>query len=691
MMYGNGPGYFPLPAEGLTPLQILKRIASRRWLLLGVMAAVFACLALVIFRLQPLYTASAELVIEQAPGQSTNPLAQAMPLTADREKVLSEVQVLLSRGLAEKAVREFGLEEKPEFNPGLTKSFLRTLTGDSPAASEVLDRFAKRLKVYQVGTSRVIAVEFTASDPVLARDVANRMVDLYLDEQREARANVNAQASGWLAQQIDALRNRVAESEEKAEEFRARSGLLEGNGVQLQAQQLSELNTQLSAARAARAEAEARAASLERYAASNGADSGAESNAQVLQSPLIQQLRQQEVQVKRELSELSAELLPTHPRMVQKQAELDNLQGQIRAEIGKVVASVRSEAQIAAAREANADRELRALEVRRAVADRDQIQLRALEREAAANRSVLESFLARYTEVSTRGGIAVQETNARVISRAVVPDVPSFPQRGPMLVLAAMIGLGCGLGAVFIAEVTNRTVRHVKDIELVSGVPVLAALPAVAAPQDEALRRPGGAFAYGLRLLHAGLGIMPAGERRGRIVAVTSTARGEGRTTTAIGFARSMAQAGLRVLLVDADFAHPGLERIMGRKLEWGFRDLVMGAAGFDHVIARDTVTSAHIISAGHAYRGSVLTSPRLRPVLQALVHAYDVVVLDCEPAASADAQLLMRLADQCLYAVRWNATDRERAAANVRYITAARGRGGLGVVVTGAEQSQIA
>jgi Mrp family chromosome partitioning ATPase len=129
----------------------------------------------------------------------------------------------------------------------------------------------------------------------------------------------------------------------------------------------------------------------------------------------------------------------------------------------------------------------------------------------------------------------------------------------------------------------------------------------------------------------------------------------------------------------------------MGRNLPWGFRDLVAGRAGFGQVIVRDHASHAHVMSAGHAYRTSVLISPRLKFVLTGLVHAYDAIVIDCGPASASDAQFLMRVADQCLYAVRWNATNRDLAVASLRHISAARRRGGLGLVVTGAALSQVA
>jgi succinoglycan biosynthesis transport protein ExoP len=692
MTYASTPAYRPPHTDGLNPLQILRRLCSRRWLLLFVTNIVFASLAYAVFQIQPLYTATAEILIEAPPAEPTNPLQTSPSQLADREKVASEVQVLMSRGLADSAVRAFHLSERAEFNPTLDLSLLgrfRVLIGATGTQAEIAANFTGRLNVFPVGTSRVIAVAFTSNDPELARDVANRVADLYIDGQRQSRVDLNAQASGWLQKQIESLRERVADSEAKAEMFRAGTGLLEGNGVQLQSQQLSELNTQLGAVRAARAEAEARVAALERLAGQNGGEvSGNESEAQVLQSPLIQQLRGQEVQLKREISEMSAELLPTHPRMIQKQAELDNLEGQIHSEIEKVIASVRSEARVAATRENTVQRQLRTLESRRAVADRDQIELRALERESAADRSVLEAFLARYTEISTRGDASIQETNARIISRAETPEAPSFPQKGPMLVLAAMIAFGFGLGVASIAELTSRKIRYLNDIDWVSGAPVLAALPPVKKSRDAALLKPSGKFAEGIRALYAGLGLWPVGDQRGRAVVVTSTARGEGRTTTAVGLARSMAESGLRVLLIDADFQHPDLAKVLGLSQPMGFKDLIAGRAGYSDVIVRQPNSSLHVMAAGEAEGASLLSSRQLQPIMLGLVYAYDVVVLDCAPVNSGDAQALLWIADQCVYAVRWNATKRDRVLAGVRQLSASRGRGGISLVLTGANVS---
>lgn len=680
-------------SDGLNPTQIARRVWSRRDLLFAVAGVLFVFLIVVIMTLTPVYTGTAQVVIEPQPADITNPLNAQVPQAADREKVMSEIQIILSRNIAEKAVRDLHLEQRSEFNSALDGSglgaFKRAFSGVQTNQAEIVERYFSKLNVYQVGTSRVIAIEFSSYDPVLARDAANRIADLYLQEQREARLASTDRAADWLSNQIDSLRERVAESEAKVEEYRSQNGLLEGTGATLQTQQITELNSQLSAARAAKAEAEARAASLER--ATGGSDSDASASA-VVNSPLIQALRTSEVQLKREISEMAAQLLPTHPRMVQKQAELADLEAQIRAEIGKVLASVRNEAEVAAAREASLQRDMAQLESRRVVSDRDQIQLRALEREATANRGVLENFLTRYTEISSRGTMAVQEANARVISRATLPENPSFPQKTPMLVLAGLVSIFGGLLAVFVADLMDHKIRHLNDIEKVSGVPVLASVPTVSMPQDEAMRNPMGAYAESIRAIQTGLGIVPAGRgRRGRIIAVTSTSRGEGRTTTSVALARSMAQSGLRVLLIDADLRHPDLQYLLDLPPSYGFTDLVTGRVSFQQVITRDPDSPAHVMPCGSASGASAIRSPRLMHVMYGLVNAYDAIVFDCGPAPAAETQLITRMADHCVYAVRWNATERDQVLAGVRRLAANGTRAGIGLVLTRADGSQAA
>jgi polysaccharide biosynthesis transport protein len=711
-MYGSRAAAFGAPAarngagngravtnDGLSPGQILRRIWARRHLLIRTTCLVFAAVALFVFMLTPRYTASANLLIETPPGPlvNTRDAVQVLAPAVDREKLASEIQVLLSRSLADRVIQQLHLDNRPEFNatlraPSLTSRILGPILGTKGVHAAVVQTYYDHLRVTQVPTSRVIAVDFSSEDPQLARDVANKIVEIYIDDQRRAQMDVNARTREWLSDQIDMLRQRVATSEGKAQDFRARTGLIETGGIELQSQELTALIGQLSTARAARAEAQARVATLEQLVGPDGAqEDGLDTALEVLQSPLIQQLRASEVQLRREITEMSATLLPTHPNLMRKEAELADLNRQIAGEVRRVIAGLRNQARFMAAREASLQHDVDQLKNQRITAGRNQIGLRELEREATADRTLLEAFLGRFAEVSASGDFSIQDTSTRVISEAELPEVPTFPQRAPLLMLGLLIASAAGLTGVGIAELTARTVRYARDLEAAAGVPVAGILPNVPRwSEEEGVLPPGDDYGDAIRALHATLSIAPARNQRGKILLVTSTTRNEGRTTMTIALARSMAQSGLRVLLIDADFEHPTMSHLLGTRSDAvGFSDLLAGRAGYQNVIASDPASTAQFIPAGRDYAVSVLGSPGFQQVIDGLCRTYDVVLMDCAPVGkSADAHMLARVADLCLYAVRWNSTETQRVIGGLRRIAVSGGRGGIGVVITRANSS---
>jgi capsular exopolysaccharide synthesis family protein len=687
-------------SDGLTPMQMWRRLYARRSLLTKTGGLAFFGVAVAVFMATPQYTGAARILVEAPPSQIVNPLDTTTRPVADREKVASEIQVLLSRALAERAIAALKLEQNPEFNPNLPNSsrldrLKSQLFGVGSLKETIVGRYYDRLRVYQVGTSRVIAVDFSSESPRVARDAANKVAELYIEDQQKTLLDLNARSRSWLSDQIEELRTRVSSSEARVEEFRAKSGLIEGTGSELQTQELTELNSQLSAARAARAEAQARVASLQRLVGNRASTEGVDSVLEVLQSALIQQLRASEVQLQRELSEMSQTLLPSHPNMIRKEAELADLGGQIRTEMQKVIAGLRNQARFSAARETSLQQDLDRLKTRQAAANRDQIALRALEREATADRNLLELFLGRFAEVSARGDISLQDANARIISPALLPESPSFPRTAPLLALGLLIACGAGLSAVVMSELTGQKVRYARDVEAATGLPVLAVVPSVKRPSaGEDILPKGDAYGEAIRTLHASLNITPSRNQRGRMILVTSSAREEGRTTTAMALARSTVKAGLRALVIDADFENPKLSRKLGFVGEQlGFSDLLAGRAGYEHVISADPASSVQIIPAGREYQASALASPRFQMIVDGLVRAYDVVIVDCAPLArSDDPHALARIADQCIYVVRWNATDRESVMAGLRRLAISGMRnGGVGMVLTRAERAALA
>jgi uncharacterized protein involved in exopolysaccharide biosynthesis len=305
--------------------------------------------------------------------------------------------VLQSRDLAMGVAKHLKLDENPEFNSEAGSSlffqkFLRFLRLDRYPAERavqerVLDAFADRPSVYQLQDSRVIVVEFQSRDPETAAKVANTLAEFYLTWQQSEKLKQTKEASAWLSAQIKELTKKVEAADIAAGRFRSAPALLEEtNNTTLDTQQLSELNSQIILAKAQRTKANARAALMRKMLKETGDVEGA---ADSLNSRLIQRLLEQRVRVQRELAGVSINLLPSHPRIKGLKSEIADLQRQIRRKARNAVASLQNEVQIAGARGVSLRESLTELKQTAAMGNESQIKLRALEREAKANRELL--------------------------------------------------------------------------------------------------------------------------------------------------------------------------------------------------------------------------------------------------------------------------------------------------------------
>ncbi|MDJ0512738.1 MAG: Wzz/FepE/Etk N-terminal domain-containing protein [Methyloceanibacter sp.] len=444
--------------------------AKGRIVALSLLAGAITFIALSMMR--PLYTSEARILVQNEETAFTRPTAEqgiANYRTAlDEQAVQSQVQVLNSRDLILKVVRDLDLTQNADFtrdasgNPVERLLKATGLLGWSQESQEerAANALAEHLDVYQLSNSSVIAIEYTSGDPQLAAQIANELADVYINWQRDAKIEQTKDATAWLDAQIKALRTATAESEEAVEAYKASEGLYAGsNNVTLNAQQLSELNSQLILAEAQESEAQARAKLIKKMLAARG---DIDATPEVLNSPLIINLVEQRVLVQRQLAELSATLLPSHPRIQQLRSELSDVRAQIRTEAQKVVRSLENQAQIAAARESSLRASLNDAKSRTAGQSDAQVKLRALEREAKANRDLLESYLARYRDASARHDVGAVPAQAAIVSRAHSPVLPSFPRRGPMTLLitaaAFLLAIGTVLAkAIIVSDVPQRS------------------------------------------------------------------------------------------------------------------------------------------------------------------------------------------------------------------------------------------
>jgi succinoglycan biosynthesis transport protein ExoP len=436
----------------------------RRWLSIVLFTAACAFLAYwFVNSVKPVYTSSAMVLVanQETPytrvGQDRNER-----ITLTERDIASQVQVVQSRDLALRVIQDLKLNEVQEFDS--LKSGIGTIgqlmisfgfKPDPATMTEeqrIIDHYYDKLTVFEVPGSTVISVQFESRDPKLATAVANKIAEYYVAFSKQALNEPTGEARDWLASQIEDLRKKVVESETAVEKFKAEAGIFRGAQSQLNNEELSSLNSQIIVASAARSEAQAKASSIRELLRTTGT---VDTSADVLSSPLIQRLREQQVQLTRSRAELSTIYLDNHPRIIAVNRELEDLNRQIRNEAFKVVERMDQEAKVAAARENALRANLDKLKAQTSATGIDDVKLRELEREAAANRSLLESFLVRYTDANSRQDISAQPGLGRIISAAGEPSEPSFPKKGPIMLLVTFGGFILAIGLAFVVEVMS--------------------------------------------------------------------------------------------------------------------------------------------------------------------------------------------------------------------------------------------
>ncbi len=569
----------------------------------------------------------------------------------DPEAVTSQVQLLLSRDLAREIIKKNKLAELPEFDPVLRGlSPLRSLLalvgiGRDPVSltpeERVLDAYYDRFTAYAVDKSRVVVIEFQSRDPEIAARVANSIADGYLVLQQAARRDQAKSAGQWLSGEIDDLRKRVAEAESRVEDFRSKSSLFVGtNNTTLSNQQMGELNTQLNNARALKSDAESKARLIREMLQSGKPIEASE----VLNSELIRRLTEQRVTLRAQLAEQSSTLLDGHPRIKELKAQLADLDRQLREEASKISRSLDNDARIASGRVDSLVASLDQLKKQASSTNGQDVQLRALEREAKAQRDLLESYLAKYREANTRENIEAAPADGRIISRASVSNSPAYPKKLPIVLIATLATLMLSTGAIVTGELLRMTApRAVAAFASTPapGRPIAAAAYVRSEPPEPLSHMPAADIApefTEIERLAADLRDAGAAARK---ITVLGTASGESVTLTALTIARLIARSA-KVVVVDLAAPPATISAISVDPDAPGLAELMLGEASFSQIITRDRLSRVHLVNAGRpGFDHALLQSPRLGLAIDALLRVYDHVLLDAGSASDLPAELL--------------------------------------------------
>jgi uncharacterized protein involved in exopolysaccharide biosynthesis len=597
----------------------------------------------------PRFKSEARVLIETRDNIFLRPEAERAAersATIDPEAVTSQVQLILSRDLAREVIRSLKLAERGEFDPVLrdssTLGVLLALAGlirdpmSQTPEERVFRSFAERLTAYPVEKSRVIAIEFESESPELAARIANAIAETYLVFQQTAKQDQTRAAGLWLAEKIEPLRGAVADAEAKVEQYRASNNLLIGtNNTTLSNQQLGELNGQLSVARAQKADAEAKARII-RDALRSGT---AVEFADIINSELMRRLSEQRVTLRAQLAEQSSTLLDQHPRIKELKAQVADLDRQIRLEADRLARSLENDARVASAKLDSLGASLDQLKRQAANTNEQDVQLRALEREAKAQRELLESYLAKYREATTRDSIGAGSPDARIISTAIVSNTPSWPKKAPTVLIAALGTFVLTIAFIVSGQLLSGSLAPAASAAEEGGTEIPEA-PEVAATAPET-----SASEAAAENIFGAL----TGRLMGR-VAVIGAHPAIDTTAVAVALARELAGRGKAVLL-DLAFGGAGLCELGADPSAPGISDLVLGAASFGDIIARDRHSGTHFVTAGRVAVdvASVVQSPRLVITVEALARSYDHVVINAGALRDLPVEAIVALAPHAL------------------------------------------
>ncbi len=649
-------------------LDYWRVIKKRRWIVLSVVVTIATIVTIRMYQLPVVYEATGRIIINpQMPVQVTRERESGADLSPNDAQYLETQQnVLRSRELARRVIEALSLERHPEF------ADIAARVAD-PARRRVLliDRFLENLRVELVRNTRVVAVTYSAHDPQLAARAVNELFTQYGEYMLASRSDATRKATEWLQEQLTLLRDRAEKAQEELVRYSRENEIVQLSENQtITVERLADLNRRLVEAETDRIRAE----TLYRLSREGEIDA----LPPVLADPQVQALNARLAELRQELAQLNVEYQPTHPRLARVREQIAEVERQLALAKRRIVANIEAEYKAAVRRE----RDLRAaLERQRAETLRQNeraIELSLRKREVEVTTQLYEGLLEKLNDVKLLSTLTT--TNIQILDQAEVPLRPARPRRLFNIGLSVIVGLILGIGLALFVEYLDNTVKSTEDVDRLLGLPVLGLVPALeslerrrawALPRvsrkSEAERpllisqRQRSSFAEAFRTLRTSV-LLSHAERPPRTILFTSSSPGEGKTTTALNMAISLAQTGARVLLIDSDLRKPGLHRALNVRNYPGLSAYLTRPLDLEAVILHQPSENLFVIPSGAIppNPSELLGSAKMRELIAQVSERFDFVLLDSPPVSTPDTLVLSALVDGVILIIRCGETPRE-------------------------------
>ncbi len=655
-------------------------LRKHQWLILSFLLAVVTIVSIATFRMQPVYSTSARVEIDR---ENSNVLpfqgADSYDYIMDSDNYIeTEAKILTSETLALQTIRSTGLASHPEYSSGDGSS--EALASGSLANHKrppELGAFLGSLSVRRVPNSRLLDVTFESTDPQLAARVVNAHIENFREENFRSRYQAIAQASSWLADQLDELKVKVQRSEDARLEYERKNQIWELDDKQnITTQRLSDLNKELTDAQSERMKKQA----LYEFAKSGDPNSVPEMRTDLV----LQDLIKKRGDVNAQYADGLAQYGPNFPKVLRLQGQIKEMDLLIESQKKSIVEQMGNDFNAARQRELLLSQ---ALDQQKAEANQMSqrlVEYNILKREAEANKTLYDGMLTKLKEANIAG--ALKSSNIRVVDPAMVPSHPSRPAKARNIALAFIVGLVGGIGLALLREYLDNTVKTPDDIETLARLPSLAVVPAFAETNGNGRRSllkgvstnghdkrielvaqhlPKSQMSEAFRALRTAL-LLSQPDHPPQVILVTSALPREGKTTAAANLAVTLAQLGDRTLLIDADLRKPGVGRLLnltdGKYA--GLSSYLAGVSSLDLVtIPHPAIPNLAAIPTGPLppNPADLLSSHKLADAIAELRTKFKFIVIDSPPImAATDAVILSVQTDGVLLVVRSGETPKE-------------------------------
>ncbi len=681
--YGAPPPYAAAPtawrADDIFSMQALVGLIVRRWAPMLATAAVVIALIAAISLLSP-RTFTARSLVMVSTGQER--VLNEGEMIADgggassNAAIESEIQVLKTPALSARVAEQLKIADDPAWRQALTRSsplsavrgFVQSLftpgeqTRDAIRA-RVAGAVASSYDIRRRGASYVIEIAAQADTPERAAALANGLAEQYLQAQVEARMQVESQASSWLGGRVEQLREEVRQKEAEAEAFRAANGLLDADGSDLTERQTAEQQAAVMSARADLVAAQARQAQMEALLSSG---SSLDTMADVMNSATIRELRSRQADIARREADVQERYGELHPAVQAVQIEREENERLIATEIARISANVGNEVQVARARLGAMMGGLSSVRSELVANNSAYVRLRELEREAAAARSVYETYLQRAQQIADQGSLRFSQSRLVSHASAGTRDAPKIP-----LLLAVAIGLAAGFLVGLLIEAFDDTLNNADDVSRKLDAPLLASIPFLPEaktkdmtpgaqhPAGYLVEKPMSAFAEAFRVLRTSA-LYARNDQRVKVLAMTSAMPNEGKTTLSLCLARVTALMGQRAILIDCDLRRRSVNEVLGLEPAVGLLEVLSKQVRWESAVLTDDRSGMDLLPLTNTEFSprDVFGSEAMQQLLQELRTRYDFIVLDCAPLlAVAETRVLVSHADAAVVVARWEKT----------------------------------